>query len=198
MFKKVFSLTTFFLVGFLLLPGLSVAQVFYCPFQNHTAMVNTTRGIESIFSRGEFSFFQIGSGFWTASFIGKELFFAINRMESSLMKARLDVAGRNGSTIYRGTTTCSAIDENLSKRMVCAPKGTTARILKSAAPNDIHPDWKGDSYVGTGWRIELTNALLKDGNVYLVGDVLSPRGGVVNRGIFVLAGDWDCSCNWHC
>lgn len=193
MFKKVFSRTLLFLVGIVLSPGSAVAEVFYCPFQNHTAMVNTTRGSESIFSRGEFSYFQIGSGFWTASFIGKELFFAINRKESSLMRVSLDVAGRNGATIYRGTTTCSAIEGNLSKRMVCAPKGTTARILKSAAPNDIHPDWKGESYIGTGWRIELTNALLKDGNVYLFGDVLSPRGGVVNRGIFVLAGEWDCS-----
>lgn len=30
----------------------------------------------------------------------------------------------------------------------CSPLDSTARILSSPTPNDIHPDWSGESHVG--------------------------------------------------
>lgn len=33
----------------------------------------------------------------------------------------------------------------------CHPKDNSARILASPRPNDIHPDWKGEAYVGMSW-----------------------------------------------
>jgi len=36
---------------------------------------------------------------------------------------------------------------------VCNPIDNTARILSRPVPTAIHPDWKGDNYVGTAWGV---------------------------------------------
>lgn len=75
---------------------------------------------------------------------------------------------------------------------VCAPIDNAARILQSPAPNDTHPDWMGESYVGTGWTFEPASTLDEDTGRYLRGDLVSPRGAHVNEGAFVLAREWVC------
>lgn len=82
---------------------------------------------------------------------------------------------------------------NPALALSCSPKDVTARILKSANPNDVHPDWKGGSNIGTAWTLEASGRLQRPTGTYLKGDLLSPRGGTINRGVFVLLSEWDCS-----
>lgn len=75
----------------------------------------------------------------------------------------------------------------------CAPADNSARILRSPSPNDTHPDWRGESTVGTSWSFDpiggpVTNAT----GSYLKGDLISPRGQVVNRNVYVVEDDWEC------
>ena len=76
---------------------------------------------------------------------------------------------------------------------ICNAKDNSARILRSATPNDIHPDWAGDTTVGTGQGFR-ANAWLEDsfGNIYLRGDIYSTRGGLLNRNVFILQREWSC------
>jgi hypothetical protein len=74
----------------------------------------------------------------------------------------------------------------------CVPIDNAARILSSASPNDIHPDWRGGSYVGTSWYF-VPHGSTEDGTgFYLRGNLFSPRGGLVNADVYILATEWDC------
>jgi hypothetical protein len=75
----------------------------------------------------------------------------------------------------------------------CNPRDVTARILKTPKPNDVHPDWQGESYVGTSWTLSVTGRVQGATGAYLKGNLISPRGGIINRGVFVLPSEWDCS-----
>ena len=75
----------------------------------------------------------------------------------------------------------------------CLPKNNTARILTKPAPNAIHPDWMGDSYVGLGWSFAAKRIIADTTGDYGFGDLLSPRGGVVNHDVYVVLSEWDCS-----
>jgi len=74
----------------------------------------------------------------------------------------------------------------------CAPKDNAARILASPSPNDIHPDWQGDSYVGLSWSFEVTGYAGDQTGDYLKGNLNSPRGGLVNSGVYILRREWEC------
>lgn len=77
----------------------------------------------------------------------------------------------------------------------CVPKNNQSRILSTPNPNDIHPDWRGESYIGTSWSL-ITKEIIKNNTViYLKGDLYSPRGGLINENVFVLENEWDCSRN---
>lgn len=82
---------------------------------------------------------------------------------------------------------------SIPEKLVCNPKGETTRVLKSPSPNDIHPDWQGDNFLGDSWGI-LTDRLLRDEfNIqYVHGDLISPRGGKVNAGVYGLLSEWNC------
>jgi hypothetical protein len=75
----------------------------------------------------------------------------------------------------------------------CNPRDVTARILKTPNPNDIHPDWQGGSNIGTAWTLSATGRVQSATGTYLKGNLLSPRGGVINRGVFIMPAEWDCS-----
>jgi hypothetical protein len=82
-------------------------------------------------------------------------------------------------------------------RLMCNPKDNTARVLASPSPNATHPDWSGPDTVGTSLTFVADDGPLdghKDphSNPYLRGDLLSARGGVLNRGVYVLFKEWDC------
>lgn len=75
----------------------------------------------------------------------------------------------------------------------CAPVSTDARILASADYEDIHADWSDGSRVGLSWSLDLLGEEEgEDGEYYLIGDLIDPRGGVVNESVFVSAMEWEC------
>ena len=74
----------------------------------------------------------------------------------------------------------------------CSPLDNAARILASPTPNDIHPDWAGESYVGLSWYFEPTGYAGDQTGNYLKGNLYSPRGGLVNPNVYILQREWDC------
>ncbi|PAX54870.1 hypothetical protein CK510_11830 [Brunnivagina elsteri CCALA 953] len=77
----------------------------------------------------------------------------------------------------------------------CAPRDNKSRILSSPKPNDIHPNWRGDSYIGASWSFITKEIITNDTGKYLKGDLYSPRGGLINENIFVIENEWDCNVN---
>jgi len=74
----------------------------------------------------------------------------------------------------------------------CTPNDNSARILASPSPNDIHADWSGEAYVGTSWTF-VAHGSAEDGTgKYLRGNLISPRGGLVNADIYILRKEWEC------
>lgn len=75
----------------------------------------------------------------------------------------------------------------------CSPIDVSARILTKPAPNAIHPDWSDESRIGLSWTFRPTTTVNgESGMTFLKGDLISPRGGVVNTGVYVLAREWQC------
>ena len=75
----------------------------------------------------------------------------------------------------------------------CAPVTTDALILASADSDDIHPDWADGSTIGLAWSLDMSgDEEGADGEWYLVGDLIDPRGGVVNEAVYVRAMEWEC------
>lgn len=74
----------------------------------------------------------------------------------------------------------------------CAPKDNSARILSSPSPNNIHPDWRGDAYVGMSWTFEAYGSAEDGTGRYLRGNLISPRGGLANTDVYILRKEWDC------
>jgi hypothetical protein len=75
---------------------------------------------------------------------------------------------------------------------MCSPLAQTARILATPNPNDIHPDWRGESTVGLAWSFEVKDSARSQTGTFYKGDLISPRGGTVNRNAFILASEWQC------
>jgi len=78
--------------------------------------------------------------------------------------------------------------------MKCSPKDKAARILKSANPNDTAPGWKM-AIVGTATSFTVRRAVNADTGKYFQGDLISDRGGIIGRNLFILAQEWDCASN---
>lgn len=75
----------------------------------------------------------------------------------------------------------------------CAPVSNEARIFASADAKDIHPDWQGDNRIGLSWSLEITGEEEgADGSYFLIGDLIDPRGNVVNEGVYVSDMEWEC------
>jgi hypothetical protein len=89
----------------------------------------------------------------------------------------------------------SSIETSDKIDMGCAPKSNQSRILSSPNPNDIHPEWKGESYIGMSWSLIAKEIINNDTGIYLKGDLYSPRGGLINENIFVIENEWDCNSN---
>jgi hypothetical protein len=82
------------------------------------------------------------------------------------------------------------LSPGLALALQCTPNDASARILASPDPDDIHPDWRGESTIGLSWTFEGRPTGSGD---YLKGKLISPRGDVANAGIYILADEWDCS-----
>lgn len=75
----------------------------------------------------------------------------------------------------------------------CSPVSTDARVLASADREDIHPDWSGGSTIGLSWSLDLQgDEEGADGEFYLFGDLIDPRGNVVNEGVYAWVMEWEC------
>jgi hypothetical protein len=74
----------------------------------------------------------------------------------------------------------------------CSPKSATARILASANPNDLAPNWRGETRIGSSWNFRPKRSLVKENVVYLEGEVVSPRGSTVEQDVFILLDEWFC------
>jgi hypothetical protein len=76
----------------------------------------------------------------------------------------------------------------------CSPKTNAARILIKPTANAIHPDWRGDNYVGTAWTLTPKRTVTNVTGTYALGDLHSGHtGGIVNRNVFILLSEWDCT-----
>ena len=87
----------------------------------------------------------------------------------------------------------SATPQVESVNLSCSPKDSTARVLQSPAPNDTHPDWTGESQLGTAWELRAHGRVKDDMGVrYLFGEIVSPRGGIISARAFVIEKEWTC------
>jgi hypothetical protein len=73
----------------------------------------------------------------------------------------------------------------------CTPKDNTARILKSANPNDTAPGWKM-AIVGTAATFTVKRTVSAETGKYFQGDLIFTRGETMGRNLFILAQEWDC------
>lgn len=74
----------------------------------------------------------------------------------------------------------------------CSPSDNTSRILASPDPDDVHPDWSGESYIGSSWSVEVKRRVDADTGTYLKGDLISPRGELVTPNVYIIEDEWDC------
>jgi hypothetical protein len=84
----------------------------------------------------------------------------------------------------------------IAKAGGCAPKDNTARILKSAHPLDLAPNWTGTNYIGTGWTFMPKRYVVDPdltGGIYLEGNLITTRGAATPDDLFILYAEWDCA-----
>jgi hypothetical protein len=80
-----------------------------------------------------------------------------------------------------------------AQQATCAPVSASAKILASADFGDIHPGWSDGSTIGLSWSLLMTDdAQGSDGNYYIIGDLVDPRGNVVDEGVYVDVMEWEC------
>ena len=82
------------------------------------------------------------------------------------------------------------LSPGLALALECTANDTSARILASPNPDDVHPDWGDGSTIGLSWTFE--GRAVGDGD-FLKGKLISPRGDVANTGVYILANEWDCA-----
>jgi hypothetical protein len=86
----------------------------------------------------------------------------------------------------------SQIKDSINIKLNCAPIRYNPKILSSPNPKSIHPDWKG-SEVGTSWSFFTTKKIKNKDGVFLFGNLISPRGGVITKGCYIIYSEWKCS-----
>jgi len=78
----------------------------------------------------------------------------------------------------------------------CAPVSTAAQVLASPEYGDIHPDWDDGSMIGLSWSLDLLGeAEGDDGEYYLFGDLIDPRGNVATEGVYADVMEWECDAD---
>ena len=66
------------------------------------------------------------------------------------------------------------------------------KILSSPNLKSIHPEWK-ESEVGTSWSFFSTKKIENKDGVFLFGNLISPRGGIMTKGCYIIYSEWECS-----
>ncbi|MFN6486276.1 MULTISPECIES: hypothetical protein [unclassified Nostoc] len=82
---------------------------------------------------------------------------------------------------------------NLSSppKLNCAPKSNQSHILSAPNPKKIHPNWKNG--IGYSWTLLGKKIIKNNTGIYIKGNLYSPRGGLVNKNVFIIQKEWDCS-----
>jgi hypothetical protein len=76
----------------------------------------------------------------------------------------------------------------------CAPIDIAARILQSANPNDLHPDWTGENRIGQSWSLMAASEeadAVDDAVTYLKGTLVDPRGDEFGE-VYAVKREWSC------
>lgn len=75
----------------------------------------------------------------------------------------------------------------------CSPKDDIdVKILSSPDPNSIHSNWQNG--VGTAWSIVGSKKITNEKGVFVVGDLISPRGSEQPNGpYYVILSEWSCA-----
>ena len=86
---------------------------------------------------------------------------------------------------------------------ICVPKQVTARVLRSANPNDTADRWRGADYVGLSWTFVPRQSLKNDTGTYLKGKLLPPYRPAAGQtyGAYLKAKGqsvWVLASEWHC
>lgn len=77
----------------------------------------------------------------------------------------------------------------------CVPNNSASRVLQSENPNDLSPDWIGESRIGLSWSLFVDSETVDksdDAITYLKGSLVDPRGTDVGK-VFVIKSEWQCS-----
>jgi len=82
--------------------------------------------------------------------------------------------------------------EAITIKLNCAPIDYNPKILSSPNLKSIHPELKG-SEVGTSWSFFSTKKIENKDGVFLFGNLISPRGGVISKGCYIIYSEWKCS-----
>jgi hypothetical protein len=84
------------------------------------------------------------------------------------------------------------LNDTITIKLYCAPIDYNPKILSIANSNFIHPDWK-ESEVGVSSSFLSTKKIINENGVFLYGNLISPRGGVLTSGCYILFSEWECS-----
>lgn len=84
------------------------------------------------------------------------------------------------------------IKDAITIELNCAPIEYNPKILSSPNPNSIHPKWK-ESEIGESFSFFSTKKIENKEGVFLFGNLISPRGAVIEEGCYIIYSEWDCS-----
>jgi hypothetical protein len=77
-------------------------------------------------------------------------------------------------------------------KLDCAPIDYNPKILSGPNPKSIHPKWK-ESEIGESFSFFSTKKIENKDGVFLFGNLISPRGAVIEEGCYIIYSEWDCS-----
>lgn len=110
--------------------------------------------------------------------------------ENEILKKELDAKQKKDSENLAQAKDNSS---NLTINLSCSPINYNPKILSGPDPNQIHTDWKNNE-VGLSWSLSAKRKITNEKGIFLVGDLISPRGGVMQNGPFyVVFSEWSCS-----
>lgn len=111
------------------------------------------------------------------------------------LKVKLEQLSLNSKTDpqLNSTSNSRAISTETFIKLNCSPENYGPKILTSPKIEAIHPDWvKGHGEVGESCSFFASKKIEVDNTIFLFGDLISPRGGVLTKNCYVLYSEWDC------
>ena len=111
------------------------------------------------------------------------------------LKVKLEQLSLNSKTDpqLNSTSNSRAISTETFIKLNCSPENYGPKILTSPKIDAIHPDWKkGYGEVGVSCSFFASKKIEVENFVFLYGDLISPRGGVLTKNCYVLFNEWDC------